>query len=64
VAAGLPTGEAVVREITGHRYDMAMLAIPDSGHRQHADLGHAAGRPAPRGRLRQAAALAVTASAR
>jgi len=31
VAAGLPTGEAVVREITEHRYDMAALAIPASG---------------------------------
>jgi hypothetical protein len=30
VAAGLPAGEAVVREITGHGYDVAALVIPDS----------------------------------
>ena len=30
VAAGLPVGEAVAREITGHGYDMAALVIPDS----------------------------------
>ena len=28
VAAGLPTGEAVVREITGHHHDVAALVIP------------------------------------
>ena len=30
VAAGLPAGEAVVREITGHGYDVTALVIPDS----------------------------------
>jgi hypothetical protein len=28
VAAGLPAGEAFVREITGHGYDLAALVIP------------------------------------
>jgi Domain of unknown function (DUF4259) len=28
VAAGLPADEAVVREITGHHYDVAALVIP------------------------------------
>jgi hypothetical protein len=30
VAAGLPTGEAFLREITGHDYDVAALVIPGS----------------------------------
>ena len=30
MTAGLPVGEAVAREITGHGYDMAALVIPDS----------------------------------
>jgi hypothetical protein len=30
VAVGLPAGEAVAREITGHGYDVAALVIPDS----------------------------------
>jgi hypothetical protein len=30
VAASLPTGEAVAREITGHHYDTAALMIPDT----------------------------------
>lgn len=28
VAVGLPAGEAVVREITGHHYDVTALVIP------------------------------------
>jgi hypothetical protein len=30
VAVGLPAGEAVLREITGHGYNVAALVIPDS----------------------------------